>query len=180
MAKKPAPKQQPKGNAEQDGPDPILIGPKKYKAAVARVSGMSRRKAALLAGCSAKSIERWEYKRDPEYVAHWDDAKAELRRQTWPEVWVTLRNKLRSRNERVQVAAAARLLAVLEGRGAQVLIDPGDAPPGMRVTVETLLTDAAQFPIPPDPMGDGEEDDDGDAGEADIRDNAGPAGGLGL
>ena len=79
-----------------------------------------------------------------------------------------------------QVAAAARLLAVLEGRGAQVLIDPGDAPPGRRVTVETLLTDAAQFPIPPDPMGDGEEDDDGDAGEADIRDNAGPAGGLGL
>ena len=83
---------------------------KRQIAALYRALGESQETAAQHAGCKRQQISRWERQRDAGYMAAYDDA-ADLRlREAMAEAWRVIRAKLRSKDERVQVAAARTII----------------------------------------------------------------------
>jgi hypothetical protein len=88
---------------------------KRERAAVALASGRSVRVAARSAGIGERTLHRW--RTEPPFVERVRDLQAELLRravgrlsQAMPQAAAMLRKLLASGNERVQLAAASKLL----------------------------------------------------------------------
>ena len=92
----------------------------RLKVAAFRIAGMTHKAAAEAAGASKRSVERWEgIPGDAEYWGYWNDAHRHLKKTTYPEAFLTLRQGLRSERDSDKIAAAKFLVTLIEGEPTQ-------------------------------------------------------------
>ena len=89
-------------------------------AAAYRVAGMTQKAAAEQAGIGRASLQRWEGKPgDAQYWEYWEEARRALKKTTWPEAFLTMRQGLRSERDGDRIRAAEILLKLIDGEPTQ-------------------------------------------------------------
>lgn len=102
---------------------------KRVIAAYHRALGQSQTQAAQAANCSRQSVSNWELSGERSYREAFDEARATILREGWGEAWHTLRDKLRSADEHVQVAAARAIVNAVGQEQPQTHIhESGESP----------------------------------------------------
>lgn len=108
---------------------------KRVIAAHHRAIGASQARAAQEAHCCPQSISWWELHDDPEYLAAYTAARAQVLREGWGEAMRRLRNALLSDDEHVAVAAARAIVNAVAQEAPRQIEHSGSVESAIEVVV---------------------------------------------